>query len=62
VEIDAERAGKVRPRDLVRQAAGRSTALNGQTLRRISADLHDGPGQALALALRRPLRWTTLTP
>jgi signal transduction histidine kinase len=37
----------------VRQAAGRSTALNEQALRRISADLHDGPGQALALALLR---------
>jgi signal transduction histidine kinase len=37
----------------VRQAAGRTTALNERALRRISADLHDGPGQALALALLR---------
>jgi signal transduction histidine kinase len=37
----------------VRQAAGRTTALNEQALRRISADLHDGPGQTLALALLR---------
>jgi signal transduction histidine kinase len=37
----------------LRQAAGRTTALNEQALRRISADLHDGPGQALALALLR---------
>ena len=37
----------------VRQAARRTTALNEQSLRRISADLHDGPGQALALALLR---------
>jgi signal transduction histidine kinase len=37
----------------VRQAAGRTTALNEQALRRISADLHDGPGQALSLALLR---------
>jgi signal transduction histidine kinase len=37
----------------VRRAAGRTTALNEQALRRISADLHDGPGQALALALLR---------
>jgi signal transduction histidine kinase len=37
----------------VRQAAGRTTALNEQALRRVSADLHDGPGQALALALLR---------
>lgn len=37
----------------VRKAAGRTTALNEQALRRIGADLHDGPGQALALALLR---------
>jgi signal transduction histidine kinase len=37
----------------VRKAAGRTTALNEQALRRISADLHDGPGQTLALALLR---------
>jgi signal transduction histidine kinase len=37
----------------VRQAAGRTTALNEQALRRIGADLHDGPGQVLALALLR---------
>ena len=37
----------------VRRAAARSTALNEQFLRRISADLHDGPGQDLALALMR---------
>lgn len=37
----------------VRTAAARSTTLNEQTLRRISADLHDGPGQTLALALLR---------
>jgi len=39
--------------DRVRQAAVRTTALNEQALRRISADLHDGPGQTLALALLR---------
>src|SRR5438105_5246631 len=37
----------------VLKAGGRTTALNEQALRRISADLHDGPGQALALALLR---------
>jgi signal transduction histidine kinase len=36
-----------------RQAAARTTALNERALRRISADLHDGPGQTLALALLR---------
>src|SRR5262249_26334863 len=37
----------------VRQAAGRTTQLTEQGLRRISADLPDGPGQALGLALLR---------
>ena len=37
----------------LRQAAGRTTSLNEQLLRRIGADLHAGPGQALALALLR---------
>jgi signal transduction histidine kinase len=39
--------------DRMRRAARRTTALNEQALRRVSADLHDGPGQALALALLR---------
>ena len=43
----------VRLQERVRQAAERTTALNEQALRRISADLHDGPAQALALALLR---------
>ncbi len=37
----------------IRRAAARTTALNEQHLRRISADLHDGPAQDLALALLR---------
>jgi signal transduction histidine kinase len=37
----------------VRRAAARTTALNERFLRRISADLHDGPGQDLSLALMR---------
>lgn len=37
----------------VRQAGIRTTTLNERALRRISADLHDGPGQVLALALMR---------
>jgi signal transduction histidine kinase len=37
----------------VRRAAVRTTALNERFLRRISTDLHDGPGQDLALALMR---------
>lgn len=35
----------------VRRAAVRSTAVNEQFLRQISADLHDGPGQDMGLAL-----------
>jgi signal transduction histidine kinase len=37
----------------VRRAAARTTAINERFLRRISAELHDGPIQELALALLR---------
>jgi signal transduction histidine kinase len=37
----------------VSRAAARTTALNERFLLRIAADLHDGPGQDLALALLR---------
>ncbi|HSM72906.1 MAG TPA: sensor histidine kinase [Anaerolineales bacterium] len=37
----------------VSRAASRTTALNERFLNRISADLHDGPGQDIALALLR---------
>ncbi|MGH2541830.1 MAG: sensor histidine kinase [Ardenticatenaceae bacterium] len=37
----------------VRRAAARTTALNERHLRRISAELHDGPAQQMALALMR---------
>ena len=37
----------------IRRAAARTTALNEKNLQRISADLHDGPAQDLALALLR---------
>lgn len=37
----------------VLHAASRTAKLNEQSLRRISADLHDGPAQVLALALLR---------
>jgi|CXWL01.1.fsa_nt_gi signal transduction histidine kinase len=39
--------------DRVRRAAARTTALNERFLRRVSADLHDGPGQDMGLALLR---------
>ena len=44
--------------DRVHRAAARSTALNEQFLKRLSADLHDGPCQDLGLAL---LRFDALT-
>ncbi len=37
----------------VRRAAARTTALNERFLRRISAELHDGPAQDISLALLR---------
>ncbi len=37
----------------VRGAAARTTAINERYLRRISSDLHDGPGQDLGFALMR---------
>jgi signal transduction histidine kinase len=37
----------------VRRAAARTTALNERFLRRVSAELHDGPAQYLGLALLR---------
>ncbi len=39
--------------DQVRLAAAHTTTLNERFLRRISADLHDGPGQDISLALLR---------
>jgi signal transduction histidine kinase len=52
-ELSELLAQNARLHDRVRQAAGRTTSLNEQALRRIGADLHDGPGQALGLALLR---------
>jgi signal transduction histidine kinase len=40
-------------RDRVRTAAERTTTLSERNLRRISSDLHDGPGQMMALAMLR---------
>jgi signal transduction histidine kinase len=40
-------------RERVQRAAARTTALNERFLRRVSADLHDGPAQDLGLALLR---------
>jgi signal transduction histidine kinase len=53
VELSSLLDENTRLHERVRQAAGRTTTLNERALRRISADLHDGPGQALGLALLR---------
>ena len=46
-------AQNVELHERVRRAATRTTALNERFLRRISAELHDGPAQELGLALLR---------
>jgi len=46
-------AKKEQLHDRVQRAAASTTALNESLLRRISADLHDGPGQDLGFALMR---------
>lgn len=40
-------------RERVQRAGARTTALNEQFLHRVAADIHDGPGQGVALALMR---------
>jgi signal transduction histidine kinase len=52
-ELSALAAQNKQLHEKVRRAAVRTTSLNERFLRRISADLHDGPGQDLALALMR---------
>jgi signal transduction histidine kinase len=39
--------------DRVNSAAQRTTTLNERSMRRVSSDLHDGPGQTMSLALLR---------
>ncbi|MFQ5400144.1 MAG: sensor histidine kinase [Anaerolineae bacterium] len=52
-ELQDKAAQNKQLHDRVRRAAARTIALNERFMRRISADLHDGPGQDLALALLR---------
>jgi len=52
-ELSALAVQNARLHNNVRRAAARTTALNERFLRRISADLHDGPGQDLSFALMR---------
>jgi signal transduction histidine kinase len=51
LELTALNAQNEQLNDRIRRAAARATALNETYLRLISADLHDGPGQDLGLAL-----------
>lgn len=53
IQLTALLAQNEQLHDRVRRAAERTTALNERFLHRIAADLHDGPGQGLALALMR---------
>lgn len=52
-QLTAMNARNEQLNDRVRRAAASTTALNETFLRRISADLHDGPGQDLGYALMR---------
>ncbi len=52
-QLTALLAQNERLHERVRRAAARTTALNERVVHRIAADLHDGPGQAMALALMR---------
>jgi len=52
-ELTAVNAQNVALHQRVRRAAERATALNENFLQRLSADLHDGPGQDLGYALMR---------
>ena len=53
VQLTELLAQNVHLHDRVNRAAARTTALNEQFLRNIATDLHDGPGQGLALASMR---------
>ncbi len=53
VELSELIAQNARLHERVRRAALRTTALNERYLRRIAADLHDGPAQDMSLALMR---------
>lgn len=52
-ELGAMSAHNARLRERVQQAAARASAMNDQMLRRIGADLHDGPAQLLGFAALR---------
>jgi signal transduction histidine kinase len=52
-ELSALLAENAELRERVHSAAERTTTLNERTMRRVSTDLHDGPGQMLSLALLR---------
>ncbi len=56
--IESQQAALARSRRQIQQAAVRAAALNEAAMRRLGADLHDGPAQDLGIALMRmePLR------
>lgn len=56
--IESQQAALARSRRQIQQAAVRAAALHEAAMRRLGADLHDGPAQDLGIALMRmePLR------
>ena len=52
-QLTATLAQNEKLRERVQRAGARTTALNEQFLHRVAADIHDGPGQGVALALMR---------
>lgn len=52
-QLTATLAQNEKLRERVQRAGARTTALNEQFLHRVAADIHDGPGQSVALALMR---------
>lgn len=52
-DLSAMSANNTTLRQRVQQAAARASAMNDQALRRIGADLHDGPAQLLSFAALR---------
>jgi signal transduction histidine kinase len=61
--IESQQAALARSRQQIQQAAVRAAALNEAAMRRLGADLHDGPAQDLGIALMRmePLRAAVAT-
>jgi signal transduction histidine kinase len=62
--IEQQKLALAESRQLIQQAAVRAAEVNEDTMRRLGADLHDGPAQDLGIALMRmePLRQALAQP